>query len=414
MGPQGATGFTGPVATLQDDGVPVPGAPHTTENFVGAGVSVTDAGGGVATVLIPGNNLVFRPGGVQGGNVYTVWADLMAAKALIQGKKAIQFDDSISSPCVIPAGVWDMTDTEWVGARPPNDSQARVNISDGASLPNLYQLGSDLFITNLNTTTAPVVIGPVSVTIEIGFSPSGAFCILNNPAGSAPFFDLSSGGFAFFRVQGRFQGDSPMVSCGAAAPLFGNNAGIIMLDNAQIFSNMFAGTNPAQRLQVLYAGTTAMFGNTNGVFAGTVFEPLPNQNSGSPGFLREWYIPEPPLSPSTVALTPATGLGMGTILRFDTTAGDVAQSLPKIGTASSAVGVVPQSTAGITAGILKSQGMRVTIKNEKGANNVNVTPDGVLPDTIEGGTGPLVVPPGGSRTLVSDGIGNWIIVAGWN
>ena len=32
----------------------MPGAPHTTLNFVGAGVQVTDAGGGVAVVTIPG------------------------------------------------------------------------------------------------------------------------------------------------------------------------------------------------------------------------------------------------------------------------------------------------------------------------------------------------------------------------
>jgi hypothetical protein len=53
-GATGATGATGPTITLQDDGVPVPGAPHNTQNFIGAGVQVTDAGGGVADITIPG------------------------------------------------------------------------------------------------------------------------------------------------------------------------------------------------------------------------------------------------------------------------------------------------------------------------------------------------------------------------
>ena len=54
MGATGSTGSTGPGLVLQDDGGLVPGSPHTTLNFVGAGVTATDAGGGVATVDIPG------------------------------------------------------------------------------------------------------------------------------------------------------------------------------------------------------------------------------------------------------------------------------------------------------------------------------------------------------------------------
>jgi hypothetical protein len=39
---------------FQDEGSPVTGAPHTTVNFVGAGVTATNGGGGVVTVTIPG------------------------------------------------------------------------------------------------------------------------------------------------------------------------------------------------------------------------------------------------------------------------------------------------------------------------------------------------------------------------
>ncbi len=42
-------------ATIQDEGTPLAGSPHTTYNFVGAGVSVANAGGGVATITIAGN-----------------------------------------------------------------------------------------------------------------------------------------------------------------------------------------------------------------------------------------------------------------------------------------------------------------------------------------------------------------------
>lgn len=42
--------------TLEDEGTTVTGGPHTTVDFVGAGVSVADAGGGQATVTINGSN----------------------------------------------------------------------------------------------------------------------------------------------------------------------------------------------------------------------------------------------------------------------------------------------------------------------------------------------------------------------
>ena len=49
------------LAVIQDEGTPLAGAPHDTINFVGAGVSAADAGGGKATVTIPGGG----GGGIQ-------------------------------------------------------------------------------------------------------------------------------------------------------------------------------------------------------------------------------------------------------------------------------------------------------------------------------------------------------------
>lgn len=40
--------------SLEDEGTPVTGTPHTTLDFVGAGVTVTNAGSGEATITIPG------------------------------------------------------------------------------------------------------------------------------------------------------------------------------------------------------------------------------------------------------------------------------------------------------------------------------------------------------------------------
>ena len=57
----------------------------------------------------------------------------------------------------------------------------------------------------------------------------------------------------------------------------------------------------------------------------------------------------------------------------------------------------------------------VVVKNETGGNDVNVSPNTseVPPDTIDGGAGPIVIPPGGSRIFMSDGFSNWTIVGGY-
>jgi hypothetical protein len=52
-----------PGVMVRDDGVPVPGKPHAVLDFVGDGVVATDAGGGVSRVSVPG--LVIRVDGAQ-------------------------------------------------------------------------------------------------------------------------------------------------------------------------------------------------------------------------------------------------------------------------------------------------------------------------------------------------------------
>jgi hypothetical protein len=52
-GVKGDTG-SGSTVTVQEEGTPVANTPHSTLNFVGAGVTVADGGAGVATVTVPG------------------------------------------------------------------------------------------------------------------------------------------------------------------------------------------------------------------------------------------------------------------------------------------------------------------------------------------------------------------------
>ena len=59
IGPAGSDGAQGPAGsgttiTVEDEGSNIPNTPHSNLNFVGAGVTATDAGSGVATITIPG------------------------------------------------------------------------------------------------------------------------------------------------------------------------------------------------------------------------------------------------------------------------------------------------------------------------------------------------------------------------
>jgi hypothetical protein len=54
-GPQGPAG-AGSTVIIKDEGSNIPNTPHSELNFVGAGVTATDGGSGVATITIPGGS----------------------------------------------------------------------------------------------------------------------------------------------------------------------------------------------------------------------------------------------------------------------------------------------------------------------------------------------------------------------
>src|SRR6267378_1576140 len=64
-----------------------------------------------------GNLFVFRPGGPSVWNVFNDWPLLVSAMSCVDGRKMIEFDDSLA-PCDIPAGTWPMKDVMWAGFGP--------------------------------------------------------------------------------------------------------------------------------------------------------------------------------------------------------------------------------------------------------------------------------------------------------
>jgi hypothetical protein len=112
--------------------------------------------------------LIYRPGGVAAGSVFTSWTTLMAQRTATTNPVTIVIDDSIISPAVVDVGVWDLThNTKIVGYKGNQNTQfqgvsntlTQLSIPEGAQLfnPNYFQ---DLDITGFAQTIFSIDSGP--------------------------------------------------------------------------------------------------------------------------------------------------------------------------------------------------------------------------------------------------------------
>lgn len=67
----------------------------------------------VEDLILARNEFVYQPGGVQQGNVYTSWADLIQNMGYVQGVKTLVIDTSFAA-AVVPAGAYDMIGVTFV------------------------------------------------------------------------------------------------------------------------------------------------------------------------------------------------------------------------------------------------------------------------------------------------------------
>jgi len=88
----------------------------TFNSSLGGWVAQSMAGGGSTPGSAPFPTFVFRPGGVAAApNVYTSWAALQTAYALVAGPKWVQFDSTFAA-IHIPAGAWSLEDATCVAS----------------------------------------------------------------------------------------------------------------------------------------------------------------------------------------------------------------------------------------------------------------------------------------------------------
>ena len=224
----------------------------------------------------PVAGLVFRPGGVPGGNVYTTWPTLYTAITLMQGPKTVAVDSHLAAANV-PAGTYALDEVTFE----PGTSQANT--------PLLTFLDG-----------AHVTGGGIIIRRGLTVANTGATAVVSVPG--AGFFWLELDDFA-------------NLLSGAGAPFIALAAGATILTTASRNSTLGDGTHAVigvnagatQALGYLYNGSTLAanaiagagaavakfnFDDTSSASttqaAGTVLNASSNA-PGTPGYNPQWY-----------------------------------------------------------------------------------------------------------------------------
>jgi hypothetical protein len=323
------------------------------------------------------STFVYQPGGTQGGNVFTVWNDLMTALGSVQGLRVLEFDDTIVSPAVIPGNSfvdYDMTDVIWKGHN--NSPGTSVDLAVNATFTGLRNFFGNLTVRNLNTVVSPVA--DFAAFDLVNFDGGNCECA----AGAVPFFDLTTAGAGFVVFQYTNGGGIGLNPVGGVPVVDLAVAGLTLFNNIEhggpqrnsiegpvgsVSFHQVTAIGGVLGPQPAFLGTTSIF----------VTHPSPQRN----------VVPGPGSTPYTSADT----VDVGDVALGDTSGGAFALTLDTLPGAS-----------------FNAQGILTIVKETSGSAGLTVAPGGA--NTIDGGAGALAVPAGGAVGLIPDGVSNWIQV----
>ena len=354
---------------------------------------------------------VFRPGGVQQDNVFNNWQDLVDAMKTVEGRKILEFDDSLvsPSPCEIPAlppgrPSWEMKDVSWAGFGPrPGRARPEVHILEGAKFTNFRMIGGQITILNKATTTPPIADFRNGDHVQIGLRDDAGNTELIN-VGQAPLFHIEANS-AFFFIQNCLFGVK------SAYPLIRYVIPAGTPQPGPLFLNLLGQNQTGNNVVVASSGAPVVFGALSP--AAQVGSDQ-SQITDSGGILRfapvgriqRQVLPLPPAAPATGPLLPNVNEQFFTlpnvVLRCDGRPPGFVQPLPRIkdGFTMGAAGAVA----------LYSGGQEVIVAELEGGPLLRVAP--APDDKIDGVANAEVKIAGhGSRTFVSDGVNNWITIA---
>jgi hypothetical protein len=166
---------------------------------------------------------VFQPGGTAGGNVYTSWGVLHTQLVATAGNKIVFFDDRFSSPCVIPSGEYNFTNTT-LSANIYNDVGAYVRVSSGVEFIGLGEV-SNILMEFQTTSTVQSFSGENTINFRN--------CVIRSSGTSAPFEAEGASLIVNLQENAVFQNDG--------APVFKQTSGADI--NFNVYSSSSIGSN---------------------------------------------------------------------------------------------------------------------------------------------------------------------------
>ncbi len=108
----------------------------------------TCGGGGSTPTSDDACCFVWDVGGIESGNTFVVWANLVAALALVEGEKTIRVD----AAATIPAGVYDLNDAWLIGPLvDPGGVRVKVTAAETTILLGWRGISGLITVTSLNT-----------------------------------------------------------------------------------------------------------------------------------------------------------------------------------------------------------------------------------------------------------------------
>lgn len=329
------------------------------------------------------NCIIFRPGALEAGPV--VFGTMAGAMARIEelrvaangsGCYVLGLDDSITSPLIIPAGVWDMTLVD-IEARESVDALVLGQIAEGAVFTRARTFRGLMFLEKQGPT--PVITDIVTsdtLVLQDG-------CILASAAGAGPMIDVTTLGASYAEI--RCHGFGSLLA-GFGAPVahlgaIGNRLNIVAESTCGVVGDAITGVAGTEL--GLAGDGNALLDAANGPgFLGAVVTPAAINASGRMGNIV------PPIGTAALAAD-VTSFFTETVIR---TAGGFDKSLPLLPRAGGQDG---------------GQCRRIVVRSDGEAQFAK--PAGA--NTIEGLAAPYPIPDFGQVEFIGDGTSNWWVVS---
>ena len=324
-------------------------------------------GGGAAVGGGTQYTFVFQPGGAPGANVFDNWTALTAVLGTVQGPKLVQFDDTFSSPCVIPPGAYDMTNVTWTGNGASNVATA-VDVKDGVTFKLLREITGGVYVT-YSGAGSPAPIEDITDQAALRITDNASV----TTAGSGPFVRISDpstdGSTVVFCGSG---GSIPVGSTAVIEVSAGGFTPVVTVGELGQIEDKTLACTGGGALALRFASTSGFIDESQP--AATIPTILSQEN---------WKLNCGKVASADITTT------ITTIQQIDTSAGGHTITLPPA---------------------FNNRGNTVIVKSVTASpNKFIVMPAGS--DTIDHATSLTVSLPFGYVWLVSDGVSNWDVVS---